>query len=170
MFFSFDKVSSSTRDSIHVWLPDPNVEYLTGVHIVLFVIAFLFLLFFILPFVICFIFPRLVLRSKRLSYFFPMLDFFLAPYKHKYRFWFGLHALVLLYLSAMEAVIFSSREALLLSSRGVAKAGTGRAQAQPISFSPLPTQFAETIQARSKYPNIAVTLIQESSIISMIIN
>ncbi|XP_065893230.1 uncharacterized protein [Dysidea avara] len=117
--FSFDEVSSSTGDSIHVWLPDPNVKYLTGVHIVLFVIAFLFLLFFILPFVICFIFPRLVLRSKRLSYFFPMLDCFLAPYKHKYRFWFGLRALVLLYLSAMEAVIFSSREALLLSSIAV---------------------------------------------------
>ena len=48
--------------------------------------------------------------------------------------------------------------------------GTARAQAQPISFSALPTQFEETIQARSKYPNRAVTLIQESSIISMIIN
>ena len=48
--------------------------------------------------------------------------------------------------------------------------GTGKAQAQPISFSALPTQFAETIQARSKYPNRAVTLMHESSIISMIIN
>ena len=56
------------------------------------------------------------------------------------------------------------------SCRGVAKVGAGRAQAQPISFSALPTQFAKTIQARSKYPNRAVTLIQESSIISMIIN
>ena len=48
-----------------------------------------------------------------------MLDCFLAPYKDKYSFWFGLRALVLLYLSAMEAIIFSSREALLLSSIAV---------------------------------------------------
>ena len=46
--------------------------------------------------------------------------------------------------------------------RGVAKVGAGRAQAQPISFSALPTQFAETIQARSKYPNRAVTLLEQS--------
>ena len=32
--------------------------------------------------------------------------------------------------------------------------GTGRAQAQPISFSALPTQFAETVQAQLKYPNL----------------
>ena len=116
---SIDKVSSSTDDSIHVWLPDPNVNYLTGGHIVLFVMALVFLIIFVIPFVICFVFPRLVLRSKKLSYFSPMLDCFLAPYKHKYRFWFGLRALVLLYLSAMEAIAFSSREALLLSSIAV---------------------------------------------------
>ena len=39
---------------------------------------------------------------------------------------------------------------------------TGRAQAQPISFSSLPTQFAKTSQARSKYPNRVVTLIEQS--------
>ena len=47
---------------------------------------------------------------------------------------------------------------------------TGREQAQPISFSALPTQFAETSQVRSKYPNRAVTLQQSSIYISVIVN
>ena len=43
--FSVDQVSSSNGDSINVWLPDPNIEYFTGGHIALFLIAFLFRLF-----------------------------------------------------------------------------------------------------------------------------
>ncbi|XP_065914932.1 uncharacterized protein [Dysidea avara] len=114
--FSFTTVSSSSRNNIYVWQPDPTVDYLTGHHITLFVIAVVFLLIFIFPFVICFTFPSFVLRSKRLSYFFPVLDSFVAPYKVKYRYWFGLRAVLLLYLSGMEAIIFSYPESLLLSS------------------------------------------------------
>ena len=45
---------------------------------------------------------------------------------------------------------------------GIAKVGTGRAQAQPISFIAPPTQFQETGHARSKYSNRAVILIEQS--------
>ncbi|XP_065914017.1 uncharacterized protein [Dysidea avara] len=117
--FASDTMPSSEHGSIYVWQPDPNVEYFTGGHIALFVIAVFFLLVFIIPFVICFTFPSLALRSRRLSYFFPILDCYFAPYKVKYRYWFGLRALLLLYLSGMEAIIFSYREALLLSSIAV---------------------------------------------------
>ena len=114
--FSFTGVVSSSQDNIFLWQPDPTVHYLTGHHITLFVIAIVFLLIFIFPFVICFTFPSFVLRSKWLSSFFPMFDSFMAPYKVKYRYWFGLRAVLLLYLSLMEAVIFSFPESLLLSS------------------------------------------------------
>ena len=117
--FAFDTMPSSEHGSIYVWQPDPNVKYFTGGHIVLFLIAVFFLLVFIIPFVICFTFPSLVLRSKKMSYFFPIFDCYFAPYKVKYRYWFGLRALLLLYLSGMEAIIFSYREALLLSSIAV---------------------------------------------------
>jgi len=117
--FAFETMSSSEHGSIYVWQPDPNVEYFIGGHIVLFIIAVFFLLVFIIPFVICFTFPSLVLRSKRLSYFFPILGCYFAPYKVKYRYWFGLRALLLLYLSGMEVIIFTYREALLLSSIAV---------------------------------------------------
>ena len=114
--FSLTTVSSSSQNNIYVWQPDPTVDYLTGHHITLFIIAVVFFLFFIFPFVICFTFPSFVLRSKKLSYFFPVFDSFVAPYKVKYRYWFGLRAVLLLYLSGMEAVNFSLPEALLLSS------------------------------------------------------
>ena len=113
---SYTTVVSSSQDNIFLWQPDPTVHYLTGHHITLFVIAIVFLLIFILPFVICFTFPSFVLRSKWLSSFFPMFDSFVAPYKVKYRYWFGLRSVLLLYLSGMEAIIFSFPEALLLSS------------------------------------------------------
>ena len=54
-----------------------------------------------------------------MSHFFPIFDCFFASYKVKYRYWFGLRALLLLYLSGMEAIIFTYREALLLSSIAV---------------------------------------------------
>ena len=54
-----------------------------------------------------------------MSYFFPIFDCFFASCKVKYRYWFGLRALLLLYFSGMEAIIFTYREALLLSSIAV---------------------------------------------------
>ncbi|XP_065914794.1 uncharacterized protein [Dysidea avara] len=113
---AFGHVKSSSEGSITVWLADPNIEYLTGVHIVLFIIGILFLLLFVLPFAIGLTFPSLILWSKKMSYFFPLFDCFVAPYKVKYRYWFGLRALVLLYIAIMEAVIFNDREAVLVSS------------------------------------------------------
>jgi len=113
---AFGHVQSSSGGSITVWLADPNIEYLTGFHIFLFIVGVLFLLLFVLPFAVGLTFPSLILWSKKLSYFFPLFDCFVAPYKVKYRYWFGLRALVLLYLAIMEAVIFNDREALLVSS------------------------------------------------------
>ncbi|XP_065914891.1 uncharacterized protein [Dysidea avara] len=114
--FAFDRIQSSEYGSIVAWQPDPTVEYFTGGHIVLFLVGTFFLLVFIIPFVIFFIFPSIILRSKRLSYFFPIFDCYFAPYKVKYRYWFGLRALLLLFLSGMEAIIFTYKETFLLSS------------------------------------------------------
>ncbi|XP_065914461.1 uncharacterized protein [Dysidea avara] len=112
--FSFADVKSETYGSIRVWRPDPSVDYWDASHVVLFVIGTLFLLF-IFPFAISFTYPR-ILHYKKFSYFFPLFDCFVAPYKDKYRFWFGVRAVILIYLALMETVIFDDKEALLLSS------------------------------------------------------
>jgi len=117
--FSLARVKSSNEGSIYVWQPDPNIEYYTGYHILLFIAGVIFFIGYVLPFACSLTFPSLVLRFKRLNYFFPLFDCFFAPYKTKYRHWFGLRAFVLIYLSVMEAVIFDFREALLLSSIAV---------------------------------------------------
>jgi len=113
---AFGHVQRSSGGSITVWLADSNIQYLTGIHIVLFIVGVLFLLLFVLPFAVGLTFPSLILWSKKLSYFFPLFDCFVAPYKVKYRYWFGLRAMILFYLAIMEAVIFADNEALLVSS------------------------------------------------------
>ena len=112
--FSFVDIKSSMKGTIRAWRPDPSIDYLEGGHIVLFIIAVLFLLF-IFPFAVSFTYPK-ILHYKKFGFLYPLFDSFVAPYKEKYRFWFGIRALVLIYLAVMETVIFADIEALLLSS------------------------------------------------------
>ena len=97
------------------WQPDPNVKYLNGPHIALFLIAVAFTVFFILPLAFALTFPSIVLRSKRLSYFFPLLDSVYAPYKMHCRSWFGMRIILLIYFSVMESILFSYQDTVLLS-------------------------------------------------------
>ena len=120
--FSYVNIKSSISDTMRAWRPDPSVGYLEGGHIALFVIAVLFLLF-IFPFAISFTYPK-ILHYKKFGFLFPFFDAFVAPYKEKYRFWFGLRALILIHLAIMETVIFADIEALLLSSITVVGAFT----------------------------------------------
>ena len=105
----------SISQPLTAWQPDANVEYLQDAHTVLFLIAVVFMLLFIIPFALAMTFPTIILRSKRMSRLFPLLDCFYAPYKDKYRYWFGLRLILLIYLSGMESIIFSYQEAQLLS-------------------------------------------------------
>ena len=120
--FSSVTVHYSTKDSnfsrsqqFVAWQPDPNILYLEDKHIGLFLVALVFTVLFILPLAFTLTFPKVVLRSKKLSYFFPLLDCAYAPYKNRYRYWFGVRIIVLIYLSGMESVLFSYQDSLLLS-------------------------------------------------------
>ena len=119
--FSFITIHRASKESnfsgsqqLTAWQPDPNVGYLQVAHIVLFLIAVVFILLFIIPFALAMTFPTIILRSKRMSRLFPLLDCFYAPYKDKYRYWFGLRLLLLIYLSGIESIIFAYQEAQLL--------------------------------------------------------
>ena len=121
--FSFTKIHYASNESNYntdehliAWQPDPNLEYLQGWHAVLLLIALAFLLLFVVPFALASTFPKIILRSKKMSYFFPLLDCFYAPYKDKYRYWLGIRLIILIYLSGVESIIFAYQEALLLST------------------------------------------------------
>jgi len=113
---SFLQVHSAKDGVLIVWRSDPNIKYFTGGHIVLFIISFLFFFLFIVPFAIGFTFPKIVLRSKRLSHFFPLVDCFVAPYKDNYRYWFGVRVLVLIVLSIVDAAVVQFTEVVLVTS------------------------------------------------------
>ena len=112
-----DSSNFSRSHTVVAWQPDPSMEYLKHPkHIVLFLVAMVFTLAFVLPLALALTFPKLVLRSKKLSRIFPLLDSIYAPYKDKYRYWFGVRIIVLIYLSGMESVLFSNQNSLLLSA------------------------------------------------------
>ena len=120
--FSFVTVYYSTKENgfsklqtFLAWQPDPGTRYLEGTHIVLFLVALAFMMLFILPLAFGLTFPKVVLRSKKLSYFFPILDCVYAPYKNQYRYWFGVRLIILIYFSGMESFLFSYQDSLLLS-------------------------------------------------------
>ena len=124
--FSFITIHQASKEydfsisqQLTAWQPDPNVEYLQDAHIVLFLIAVVFMLLFIIPFALAMTFPTVILRSKRMSRLFPLLDCFYAPYKGKYRYWFGLRLMLVIYLSGIESIIFTHQEAQLLSETTV---------------------------------------------------
>ena len=81
-----------------VWLYDANIDYLSGKHIPLFLVAVLIFLFLFLPYTFLLLFGQWLqaishlrlfswINSSRLK---PFLDAYHAPYKAKYRYWPGL--------------------------------------------------------------------------------
>ena len=81
-----------------VWLHDANVNYLSGEHIPLFLVAVLVFLFLFLPYTLLLLFGQWLqvishlrlfswVNSSRLK---PFMDSYHAPYKAKHRYWPGL--------------------------------------------------------------------------------
>ena len=92
------------RTSELIWFFDGNVEFLSGVHIFLFILAIATLLFFVLPYIFVLTFSRLIQRFRNSTRFSARLDANLAPYKDKLRFWFGARLILILILY----IIFSN--------------------------------------------------------------
>ena len=115
VYYTTEESNFSRIQQFVAWQPDPNVKYLEGTHIILFLVALVFTLFFILPLAFALTFPKVVLRSKKLSYFFPLLDCIYAPYKNRYRYWFGVRIIVLIFFSGIESILFSHQGLMLLA-------------------------------------------------------
>ena len=115
VYYSTKESSFSRLQWFLAWRPDPSMKYLEGTHIALFLVALIFTMLFIFPLTFALTFPKVVLRSKKLSYFFPLLDCVYAPYKIHCRFWFGMRFIVLIYFSGMESILLSYQNSLLLS-------------------------------------------------------
>ena len=81
-----------------VWLYDANIDYLSGKHIPLFLVAVLFFLFLFLPYTLLLLFGQWLQAISHLRLFSwvnsarlkPFMDAYHAPYKAKHRYWPGL--------------------------------------------------------------------------------
>ena len=81
-----------------VWLYDANIDYLSGKHIPLFLVAVLVFLFFFIPYTVLLLFGQWLQAISHLRLFSwvnsarlkPFMDSYHAPYKAKHRYWPGL--------------------------------------------------------------------------------
>ena len=81
-----------------VWLHDANIDYLSGKHILLFLVAVLVFLFLFLPYTLLLLFGQWLQAISHLRLFSwvnsarlkPFMDSYHAPYKAKHRYWPGL--------------------------------------------------------------------------------
>ncbi len=98
---SFTTLIYPDKSTKFIWLADANVQYLTGKHIPLFLVALVFLLVLSLPYTALLLFLqclwprshdyRLLSWLRKIK---PFLDAHTGPYKDKYRFWAGFLFLV----------------------------------------------------------------------------
>ena len=81
-----------------VWLHDANIDYLSGKHVPLFLVAMLVFLFLFLPYTLLLLFCQCLQAISHLRLFSwvnsaklkPFIDSYHAPYKAKHRYWPGL--------------------------------------------------------------------------------
>ena len=79
-----------------VWLYAANIDYLSGKHIPLFLVAVFFFLFLFLPYTLLLLFGQWLLAISHLRLFSwvnrlkPFMDAYHAPFKAKHRYWPGL--------------------------------------------------------------------------------
>ena len=104
-----------------VWLVDPNVDYLSLKHIILFMFALFVLIVLILPFTFVLLFLQIIERhvnKLRCCHFWiklkPFFDAYGGPYKDKYRFWTGL--MLLTRLLILSVITLNTHKTTVLSA------------------------------------------------------
>ena len=101
----FSPVKVYTEHSHYTaWLYNGTIHYGTDVHLLLLIISSLFTVLFIIPYVLLALFGSYCLRFLCVNRFRPFIDTIYAPYKDKYRFWFGARLLLLVFLSAITTL------------------------------------------------------------------
>ena len=108
-------VKTGNNDTITVWYGDGSVVYLQDKeHIILFSIAIMTLVLFILPYILIVTFGSYFLRWKRLHHFRSFIESFHGPYKHTLGYWFGVRMLVVVYIYIVFTVLRGVDVSLML--------------------------------------------------------
>ena len=100
----------------NVWYYDGNVRYLhDSRHILLFIMVLVVLCTFVIPYGVVLTGIRFFGRFRIVNQFKPLIDAYFAPYKDRYRFWFGARLWVLLIVYILFAILRYNPLAHILS-------------------------------------------------------
>ena len=99
-------IYTAQEGTVVVWYGDGNVEYLSShQHIILFTVAVISLLLYIVPYILFVTFGRYCMRWRCVNkYLRPFLEAFQGPYKHGQGYWFGVRMIAVVYVYLMWAV------------------------------------------------------------------
>ena len=100
-------VHTAQEGTVVVWYGDGNVEYLSSPqHIVLFTVAVISLLLYIVPYILFVTLGRYCMRWRCVNkYLRPFLEAFQGPYKQEQGYWYGVRMIAVVYVYLMWAVI-----------------------------------------------------------------
>ena len=123
--FTYSTVHLPSGD-IYVWFYDGNVEYLHGKHTVIFVVAMVTGVLFLLPYTFALTFIPIIEKysehnrlfnylHKKANQIKPMNDAHYAPYKGEWRWWLGARLWLLVVMHILNPVYSSNNPSLLLS-------------------------------------------------------
>ena len=96
-----------------VWYYDGMQGYFQGEHLKIGIIAVAIFLGFIIPYQSLILFSQWCLKFRFLAYYLPIVDANVAPFKDKYRFWFGMR-LIITGLLIIESAFLSTYYPLLV--------------------------------------------------------
>ena len=105
-----------TEDRTHlVWFFDGSMKFLRGEHLALGLLSLAFLVFIIAPYKFFILLAQWSLKSSRISKRYkPLIDANLAPFKDRWRFWFGMRLFVIAFLLLL-ATVFIGKLPLLVT-------------------------------------------------------
>ena len=107
---------SSVTQRLFVWYYDGSVRYLQDSrHVLLFIMVLAVVFVFIIPFGVILTGIRFFSRFRIVNKFKPLIDAYCAPYKDRYRFWFGSRLWVLLVLYILFSILRNNPLAFLFS-------------------------------------------------------
>jgi len=98
---------------IIVWYYDGSVEFASGGHVVLLILALLTIFFLLLPYPVLLTGAAFFMKYRLVNRFKPLIDAYHGPYKDKWRFWFGVRLWVLLLMFSIQAGLGGSNVPLV---------------------------------------------------------
>ena len=106
--FIYANIGTNTDNNYVVWFYDGSERYFRGKHLILSLVSIFFLLIILTPYMFFMLFSQWCLYNSWVSrHFKPLIDATLAPFKDRWRFWFGLRLLVINFLILISIVVTS---------------------------------------------------------------